>query len=314
MELSVQGKSWLIGILVLLVAGVGAFAQTPTTLSYAGDWNQRSQTAARSLVSDHQRLVAIQPPDPSSLEPSEEIVLEPIELVSFELSNGSTVKLLAVPELSELGYVEITQVGAEPVLPGQGELRPLEVFLALAPLETPIPQALIDLDTQGNAESLATGRQRTDRVSEPIPVGIDDLGLRNLAGASGSCGSGGGSYFAINYCKAQLGHNCNLIDFCDASYNGGDTVWFSLNRGSYSGGWLMRRASYGWTAACGTTVRVRQQYWVSGAWVNLSTTDVNSGQVVYVYWEVPNAYRRILRSRLTGSGGFRAYTNFHNDC
>jgi len=316
MDFSVKSRNWLIGILSLLVMGAGAFAQSPILPTEASGWRQRLETAPRSLAADHDRLAAMQPPDPSGLESATEVVLEAIELASFELSNGSTVTLLVVPELGELGYTEVVQAGAEPVLPGEGELSPLEVFLALAPVTAPIPRALIQLDIRGDAERLAVGRARTDRLVQPIPVSMEDLELRVLVGAAGSCGSGGSSYFESHHCGVPLSHSISTygnIDFCDANYNGGDTVWFSLTRSSYSGGWLAREASYGRTAACGTSVQIKQQYWVSGAWVTLSTQTMSSGQTYVSSWHGPQAYRRIVRSRLSSSGGFRAFTNFHND-
>jgi hypothetical protein len=289
MKISRQTTPWLVGALIFLTTSTGAFAQG----------------GLASVASLHD-------PGPETAPPEADFTAE--VLASFRLSNGGTVKLLAVPELGELGYVEIVQAGAEPVLPGDGAMGPLEVFLALAPLEAPIPRALIDLDTHGDAEHLAAGRARTERLSEPMAVAISDLDLPAQGLAASYCGSGGGSLFAIDQCRSFSGHNCNLIDFCDASYNGGDTVWFSLTRSSYSGGWLTRQSSYGRTAACGTSVEIKQQYWVSGAWSTLSTQTMQSGQLYVSSWHGPQAYRRIVRKRLTSSGGFRAYTNFHNDC
>ena len=85
-----------------------------------------------------------------------------------------------------------------------------------------------------------------------------------------------------------------------------------MTRNSYSNGWKKRYRSYGRTAACGTSVRIRQQYWVEGAWKNLSTQYALSGQVAISAWEGPLAYRRILRNRLSSSGGFRAFSDFYH--
>lgn len=262
-----------------------------------------------------ERLAAMRPPEPySKVKIAPESKLDAIELATFSLSNGSTVTLLAVPEFREIGYVELVEIGAESILPSD-EMSPLEVFLALAPSDTPVPRALIDLDIKGTGERLAAGRTRTDLLSEPIAVAVEDLGfpVRLATKATSSCGSGGAQYFASNYCGPPVSpvNHAFAIEFCDANYNGGDSVWFNLTRNSYSGGWKMRPRSYGRTAACGTSVEIKQQYWVSGAWVNLSTQLMQSGQVYISAWQGPDAYRRIIRSRQTGSGGFRAYSDFY---
>lgn len=305
MRVSAQGRIWLVGIVVLAIAGTGALAQG--TLSDPVVRNQRLEIGQARPADDVDRLAALRPPEPGTLEQAPEVTIEAIELAKFELSTGGTVTLLAVPELGELGTIEVVQAGAEPVLSGEGEMSPLEVFLALAPLEMPIPQALIDMDRTGKAERLAAGRLRTDRLPEPTAVDVDDLGLRNQVGAAGSCGPGGSSHFANNYCGCVLNHGGDLISFCDSG------TWASLIRSSHDGAWRAREASYGRTAACGTSVRIRQQWWVSGAWATLSTQVMDSGEIYISSWHGPNAFRRIVRERLAGGGYLRAYTNFHND-
>ena len=144
----------------------------------------------------------MRPPEPhSKVKIAPESKLDAIELATFSLSNGNTVSLLAVPELREIGYVELVEIGAESILPSD-DLSPLEIFLALAPSNTPVPRALIDLDIKGTAERLAAGLTRTDLLSEPIEVAVEDLGLpvRLATKATSSCGSGGSQYFASHYC------------------------------------------------------------------------------------------------------------------
>lgn len=232
-------------------------------------------------------------------------------LATLELSNGSTVTFLAVPEIGDLGYSELVPPGAHPVLPHDNDLRALDIFLALAPLDVLLPRALVEFDTRKGVERLVVGRELTDRLSEPVYILLDALdfeegSLRNQVGASHYCDSS--TEFAGDRCKASAGHNCGLIDFCDAG------LWVSLTRSSYRSGWQEREASYGYTSACGTDVRIEQQWWTGGAWSTLSTQVAPDGFNYISSWHGPNAFRRIVRVRQSASGGFRAYTNFHNDC
>jgi|GEM_PF-5533274 len=231
-------------------------------------------------------------------------------LAVFELSSGSTVTFLAVPEIGELGYSELVPVGAHSVLSHGGDLRALDVFLALAPLDVPVPRVLIDLDTRDGAEKLAVGRLLTDRLDEPVYVlvdelGIDDQSLRSQAGASHYCSSA--AEFASDLCKAEAGHNCNVIGFCDSGLRS------SLTRESKQGGWQKRQSSFGWTATCGTAVEVRQEWWINSAWDGHDPVLVPEGATYWVKWHGAQLYRRYIRTSLS-SGSFRAYTNFHNDC
>jgi hypothetical protein len=231
-------------------------------------------------------------------------------LATFELSNGSTVSFLAVPEDGELGFSEMVPPGALSILSDRGDVRALDVFLALAPLDLPVPRALIELDTRKNVEELVVGRSRTDHLIEPVHILLDELGLeeaaiRNLVGASSYCDSA--VKFASDLCRAEAGHNCGLIDYCDSG------LWTSLIRSSYRGGWYKRQASFGWTATCGTAVEVRNLYWDNSQWKELPAVLVPSGYYYFVKYHGLQTYRRVIRACLS-SGNFRAYTNFHNDC
>lgn len=195
---------------LLLLTGVGLQAQSPATPLH----QDRGLDPGESV--DHGATTTV-------------VRVEVQVLATFELSNGSTVSFLAVPEDGELGFSELVPPGALSILSQRGDLRALDVFLALAPVDLPVPQALIEFDTREDVETLVVGRSRTDHLAEPVHIPLDELGLeesgiRNQVGASHYCGSA--ALFASDLCRAEAGHNCALIDFCDSG------LWTSLTRSS----------------------------------------------------------------------------------
>lgn len=249
-----------------------------------------------------------------------------VTLAKLTLDNGNTVEFVALPELGDVGVIEIAAIeGDGSTIAAYQDSSALEIFRRVAPEETPIPPLLLELEAARHQDPGEDSGLDADLLLPPEPAeeasGPADL-PEDRALVKSHCGADGAEDFKDDYCD-QSGLNLfSPIKFCDHNYPpaGGNSVWYSLIRNSIkNGNWEKRWNSHGITGTCSTDVKVFHFYWGYTAFVgmhwklNFSFT-VAPGQVTTTLWfGGSKRYRRVERYRLGAVGGFRAATTFYNN-
>ena len=124
----------------------------------------------------------------------------------------------------------------------------------------------------------------------------------------------GASSFQTNNCNYPLSSNSNFIEYCDLGpYTG-------LTRSSYFGSWQHVDSSYGEANNIGDIQRIDHYTWenTSGIfnpnwqWVLKFRHQFSTSTRWSRTSAGPKTERRVIYSRPTGSGSFRAYTLFED--
>ena len=229
---------------------------------------------------------------------------EQVTLATFQLPNDGQLEFVALPELGEVGVVE-----SFPVEHGlrftTEDVDPLELYLALAPSDLPVPQALM-----WNAEDpeLAAGRMMVDRMVEPVLITEEAVAFLSKIPdypTNHFCGADRQDAFEV-VCNS---YNTGGINFCESGN------WYSVIRNSYSGGWQKKKKQSAIIGSCNTSVSVKLRYrglcGFSYCWKNASSYTVGYGKSSgNVYNGAVKRRRRNEYSR-NDSGYFRAHTSFY---
>ena len=227
-----------------------------------------------------------------------------ITLATFQLPHRGSLEFVAIPELGEVGIVESFPLEQSLRFTTE-EADPLELYLALAPADLPVPQAL--LWTAEDPE-LASGRVLVNQLSEQIWIteeALEDAAKIPDYPTNHFCGSDGQGFFEV-VCNS---YNTGGINFCESG------AWYSVDRNSYSGGWQKKKKQSAIVGSCNTSVAVKLRYrglcGFSYCWKNADSYTVAYGKSSGRAYSGAVKRRRRNEYRRNDSGYFRAHTSFY---
>lgn len=234
--------------------------------------------------------------------------LESVNLVTFQIGNLSEVQISAVSEIGEVSVTEIIAAGPEERFVLQPGQSPVEVFLRLAPRDTPVPEAIAAMDTR----KLLADRRIVATLNEPILVAPRRLGLAprlQTKAGGGSCqgGAAGATYFQTNHCGQLGGPGYGSSEsYCDQNAAN------SIQRTTGS----RRRATYTRFASCGSgTNRLRHFYGTASGFDTQVDKHFAAGQVLssWSYVKGVKRHRRVRFEEDSASGWVRGWTKYHSE-
>ncbi len=229
---------------------------------------------------------------------------EDVTLATFQLPHNGQLEFVAVPELGEVGLVETYPVERGLRFTTE-DVDPLELYLALAPSDLPVPQALM---WHAEDPELAAGRALVDHLAEPVLITDEAVALLSKLPdypQNHFCGSDGQGFFEV-VCNS---YDTSGINFCES----GD--WHSVIRNSYSGGWQKKKKQSAIIGSCNTSVSVKLRYrglcGFSYCWKNASSYTVAYGKSSGKIYSGAVKRRRRNEYNRNDSGYFRAHTSFY---
>ncbi|MCA9709058.1 MAG: hypothetical protein KDK70_24650 [Myxococcales bacterium] len=278
--------------------------------------DQLDDTPTSIEAEDEAQEVAREPVEPEDGPPLlDDGPADAIQIAKFQMSHGNVATMYALPDEGELLFSEISAVEENLIFADAQDVTMLERFLLLAPGDdVPIPRALLDTDEEG---LVSPERPVVDVVDEPIEVDVLALGLIepiSRLDVGDACSDSG--YFQNEVCYCSGCALPTAFWFCDANYNGGNSLWFDLTRTTETPAWGSpdkKSDSWSKTVACGTPVRTRhyRKALVGSTWTK--SIDETRPDGTYAIWHAQGdeRHRKVIHERTTSSGGLRAHSYFY---
>ncbi len=226
--------------------------------------------------------------------PIEGTAPESITLAIFELTNGNRFEFVGAKiEDNEVGVREIGGGPREsaPTFQPTSRMTVSEMYLKLAPKETPIPSMILSLDEKINKNNYKS----VEFLETPILIDLDEIGIKSIETDS-------------HYCDG--GYNSFKHDFCDAASVTSNTWWWCdpQQHFHWRDRWTTnhkRRNSLGITAACGGGLGSTIHYYKNafGNWKHNHTWTIPSGYWQWTKWEGGSKRDRWIRHHPLPQGG-----------
>jgi hypothetical protein len=230
-------------------------------------------------------------------EPVEGGTPESITLARLELTNGNYFEIVGVRNEHEGNEVGIRELGGGPRESAPtfypNSLSILEMYMKLAPKDSPIPKMLAESDKKVD-KTLFAKRKLVDYIEELILVDLDEQGITPVVTDSQYC-AGGFNSFQNDMC-VTASYPSNTWWWCDAAAN-----YYWRDRWTTN---HKRRNSLGITAACNgpaSTAHYYKNIW--GNWKHNKTWHLPSGYWHWTKWEGGSNRDRWVRHRSILQGG-----------
>lgn len=268
-------------------------------------------------------------------EPTDDVILESHEVASFDLGAGKSARFIHVPEQGGVIYEEVGPESTMPTFHGRdSDFESLDLFLQLAPEDSAIPRALIEL---ADADALARIGSRPiveaisgQMLANPSSFAADSANGNTQAATNGSLAAGtaqeasdviqlsvprlhsenhdAGTWNCANGQSAFESFACNGSGASEEACDSGQ--WYNLQRSS--GG--KYKKSLGIVAACGVSVEIRHRYRDCCNWWTIYDTWLPAGHWMWTRYTGAKWQRRMNYDRTLPVSGsyFRAYTAFYN--
>lgn len=243
-------------------------------------------------------------------------VIEPptartVMLAKFHFANDNEFHILHAPELDEILAGEYTNAGPNEQFFIDPEMSLAEVFLHLAPEDSPVPRAIAQLDEH----NLLAGRTIVDALEETIEVPRDRFGIQQTSKSiapgtgQGSCqlDEAGAEYFEDHHCYTLGGPgygdseeacekvSSNLIDVDTSS---------------------RRRTTYTRMASCGGGMNhFRHFYGTASGWDTQVNVYVDPQKVVS-WWSAKTGvkrHRRVIFEDHEAAGWVRGWVKYFSE-